>query len=157
MRKLQSRKIINVQAYKIIRQNVFYSWRLILSMKNNLLVKINDLLQLPRESPQVRNSDGTGSKSVEAILNPSYSTANSRCSPKYSKSICFPEADFKLSLTGNWRWAVQLQRHGMQLASKIKPELLFFREQIVLQQKLYTFLSNTHRGLFWKGKGQTIP
>lgn len=27
-------------------------------MKNRLLVKINDLLQLPRESPQVRNSDG---------------------------------------------------------------------------------------------------
>lgn len=77
-----------------------------------------------------------GSKSVEAILNPSYSTATSRCSPKFSNSICFPEVDFKHSLTGNWRWAAQLQRHGMQLASKIKHELLFFREQIVLQHKL---------------------
>ena len=28
-------------------------------MKNSLVVKMNDLLQLPRESPQVRNSDGT--------------------------------------------------------------------------------------------------
>lgn len=103
-----------------------------------------------------------GSKSEEAILNPSHSTATSRCSPKFSKSICFPEADIKLSLTGNWRWAVQFQRHGMQLVSKIKQELLFFREQTVTlfcgrsYKNFFLILTKVCSGC-WQGKVQTIP
>lgn len=49
---------------------MFYIWRQILSMKNSLLVKINDLLQLPRESPQVRNSDGTREQASGGYFKP---------------------------------------------------------------------------------------
>lgn len=72
-------------------------------MKNSLLVKTNDLLQLPSESPQVRNSDETRDQASRDYFKPKpfLSTATPRCSPKFSNRICFPEADFKLSLTGN--------------------------------------------------------
>lgn len=43
---------------------------LTLYMKNSLLVKMNDPLQLPRESPQVRNSDGTREQASGGYFKP---------------------------------------------------------------------------------------
>lgn len=82
---------------------------LMLYMKNSLLVKMKDQLQLPRESPQVRNSDGTQEQASGGYFKPKPFYTTSRCSHSNSATVstCFPEADFKLSLTGNWRYAVQ--------------------------------------------------
>lgn len=92
-----------------------------------------------------------GSKPVEAILNPSLATATSRCSPKCSNGVFVSQKQiWSWSLTGNWRSAVQFWRHGVQLPSRTKLELLVFREQftsLFYCRTLYAFLSLILKGL----------